>query len=333
MAKDETHTGFERLSGPSLRRRHEWPPVRADVVAALNDKEYHWVRTYPLMAEPEFHPERIGPNMCANRLEMDLGDFSTGPGVRNLELSGKLHPRPFLTRLRWKGRRLANLVRGRRSVHFLHIGKTGGSAVKHAIRQNPVDPHFEIHLHPHSFRLRDVPKGDKVFFFVRDPLSRFVSGFLSRQRKGRPAHFYEWSDGERVAFDEFDTPNELALALSSSDSARKLRAERAMTEISHVRASYWDWFENERYFRSRMPDILFIGFQERLADDFETLKSKIGLAGDVRLPDDDRLAHRGPVQIERTLDDEAVANLQAWYVADFRFVEICQRLVEERTFD
>jgi hypothetical protein len=243
------------------------------------------------------------------------------------------HPRRFLKRLTWKGRRLTNLLRGRQSVHFLHVGKTGGSAVKHAISHSPVDPRFEIHLHLHSFRLRDVPRGDKFFFFVRDPISRFISGFLSRQRKGRPAYFYEWSEAEKAAFDEFVSPNDLALALSSSDASKRARAERAMTAIAHVRDSYWDWFEDESYFRSRIPDILFIGFQERLSDDFELLKPRIGLSRDVELPDDDRLAHRNPVHLDRTLDTVAMTNLQSWYAADFRFVEICRGLVDAQSFD
>ena len=37
-----------------------------------------------------------------------------------------------------------------------------------------------VHLHRHAVRLRDVPVGEKFFFFVRDPVSRFVSGFHSR---------------------------------------------------------------------------------------------------------------------------------------------------------
>jgi len=60
-------------------------------------------------------------------------------------------------------------------LHFLHIGKTGGSAVKYAISQHSIDSRYEIHLHPHVVRLNDVPKGEKVFFLLRDPISRFIS--------------------------------------------------------------------------------------------------------------------------------------------------------------
>ena len=58
-------------------------------------------------------------------------------------------------------------------------------------------------------------------FFVRDPISRFVSGFNSRLRKGLPKMYFPWAPGEKLAFSRFATPNQLALALSSSDAGAK----------------------------------------------------------------------------------------------------------------
>ena len=74
-----------------------------------------------------------------------------------------------------------------RPLHFLHIGKTGGTAVKHALK--PVAAAGHLMLHGHDVRLHDVAPGEQVFFFLRDPLSCFVSAFYSRQREGRrPGH-------------------------------------------------------------------------------------------------------------------------------------------------
>ena len=70
-------------------------------------------------------------------------------------------------------------------VHILHIRKTGGSAVKESLGPYTMTDKFRIKLHGHSFTLKDVPKGEKVVFFLRDPFTRFVSGFYSRKRKNR----------------------------------------------------------------------------------------------------------------------------------------------------
>ena len=89
-------------------------------------------------------------------------------------------------------------------IHFLHIGKSGGTAIKHALNDaKHVESGLSFVLHPHSTRLSDIPVGDKVLFTLRDPLSRFCSGFYSRLRKGQPRYNFEWSEGESRAFSKF----------------------------------------------------------------------------------------------------------------------------------
>ncbi len=214
-------------------------------------------------------------------------------------------------------------LRGRRVVHLLHIGKTGGSALKAALidRESPTSV---LILHDHPTRLRSVPEGDGVAFFVRDPLERFVSGFYSRQRKGQPRYLIEWSPGEAAAFRQFATPNELGVALSAEDTRIREAAEQAMRSIEHVRDGYWTWFESEAYFRRRLKDVVFVGAQETLDQDYARFCEQLDLAGRRGLPRDDVAAHRNPRELDKTLDPTAVANLRRWYADDYRFLELCQ---------
>jgi Sulfotransferase family len=235
-----------------------------------------------------------------------------------------------VSRLKQYASRFIQRLQGKQVVHFLHIGKTGGTAVRHALHEHPVTRRFVIRLHPHEVKLRDVPVGEGVIFFVRDPITRFVSAFYSRQRQGQPRYLSPWSPAEKEAFDSFKTPNQLSVALSSADSAERARAEKAMRDISVVKDSYWVWFENEDYFASRAADIFFVGFQERLNEDFEAVKLLLGLPADMKLPADDVQAHRNPAHLDRKLEDRAVANLQEWYKDDFRFIRICNALIEQR---
>ena len=221
-------------------------------------------------------------------------------------------------------------------VHFLHIGKTGGTALKHAIgrAQEPSSADkarlpYVVHLHRHAVRLRDVPVGEKFFFFVRDPVSRFVSGFHSRQRRGQPRYSGQWSEQERDAYQRFGTPDRLASALSSTNDEERASAETAMRSIPHVRDSYWKWFGSEEYFMTRLDDLLFIGFQKHLSEDFEILKSRLRLPNDLALPDDDFHSHANPRHLDRTLGDAAVENLHKWYEEDFRFLKLCDKVVRE----
>ena len=221
-------------------------------------------------------------------------------------------------------------------VHFLHVGKTGGTAFKHAMERTMQSSHAQegeppctVHLHRHDVRLRDIPEGERFFFFVRDPVGRFVSGFYSRQRRGRPRYCGRWSREERYAFERFPTPDRLACALSSTNGEERISAETAMRSIPHVRDSYWKWFESEDYFLSRRDDLFFIGFQKTLSEDFEILKSRLRLPAGLRLPDDEVQSHANPRHLDRTLVDTAVANLSRWYERDFLFLRLCDRIIRE----
>lgn len=210
-------------------------------------------------------------------------------------------------------------------VHVLHIGKTGGTAVKFALT-SAGETNVDIRLHDHHVTLRDVPYGEQVVFFVRDPVSRFVSGFYSRQRQGRPRYHVPWSNDESDAFETFDTANALATALTDSNRTRRHRAESAMRSIMHVRDSYWKWFDSEAYFSSRLDDILCVGFQEHLERDFALLVRLLDLPPTAALPTDDVRAHRNPPTIDTRLTPEAVQNLARWYAPDLAFVEICRKI-------
>ena len=210
-------------------------------------------------------------------------------------------------------------------IHLFHIGKTAGTALKQALLDHP-SPAYSVLLHGHGVTLADVPAGEKFMFVIRDPLSRFVSGFNGRLREDRPRYHYPWRDGERVAFALFGTPDDLGAALGAEDPERRAQAEQAMRDIGHVNTPYSFWFGDEAAFRKRIPDLFFILLQDRLAEDFELLKRKLSLPADARLPDDATVAHRTPDGYSQDLGDNARANLERWYADDLAFVELCRRL-------
>lgn len=219
-------------------------------------------------------------------------------------------------------------LKGQRCVHFLHIGKTGGTAVKEALKGNLHTKKQVIFLHSHEFTLADVPEGNKVFFFLRDPISRFISGFYSRKRRGQPRYFYPWNEEEQQAFNMFDTPNELALSLSDNNIKRRREAHKAMKSISHVRDFYSNWYMSKDYFLSRLSDILLVGRQETLNQDFVRLKRLLDLPENIQLPSRDKKAHRTPDNLDKRLEKDAIRNLSKWYEKDYAFLELCDTYAE-----
>jgi hypothetical protein len=213
---------------------------------------------------------------------------------------------------------------------MLHIGKTGGSAVKHALKSVPPDERFTLHRQRHHVTLKDIPDGERFFFFLRDPIKRYISSFNSRLRRGMPRYFVRWRPGEKIAFKHFKTPNELALALSGDDRAQRHRAKNAMNRILHVKRSFWYWFVDEAYFMSRIDDLFFIGFQESLDSDFEILKTKLMLPEDLALTSDEIIVHKNPDHLDKHLDDETIENLKKWYAKDYEFMDLCREIIEEK---
>lgn len=213
-------------------------------------------------------------------------------------------------------------------LHFLHIGKTGGTAITEAL--TPVAERFGIVLHTHSTKLQDVPRTHRVFFFVRHPIPRFVSGFFSRLRRGAPRYNFEWSASEAEAFGHFQKASDLAEALSSTNPEVRRHAQEAMRGIQHVSSTYREWFAGEEEIQNRLDSIVLIGLQEKLSEDFERLKALLNLPPALGLPADDVRAHRTPGSFDRKLSPLAEKNLLEWYSEDVRLYEYCSALRSAR---
>jgi hypothetical protein len=206
-------------------------------------------------------------------------------------------------------------------AHFLHIGKTAGTAVKVALKHAPGQARYRVVLHTHGDHLDAIPETDHFFFCVRDPISRFVSGFLSRQRQGLPRFHIPWTEDEAEAFARFDSPVALAVSLSAGGREQQ-HAETAMRTIYHVRDSYWKWFEEPDYLKRRSDNILWIGRQESL--DLRPLATRLELES-LELPADPRRANK-TIHAKPELSELARQNLREWYAKDYEFLELCDVL-------
>jgi len=213
---------------------------------------------------------------------------------------------------------------GKDIVHFLHLGKTGGTSLKYALDNNYVTDNYFIKGHLHHVYLKHIPKGEKFFFSIRDPKDRFISAFFARQREDKPRFYLPWRKGEARAFGEFNTPNELALALSSHNHDKKQRAVEAMKSIIHLKDSYWDWFHNEAFLLERLPDLLQVCHLKTLDSDFKQLKHTLGISDRANLPERGVASHSSSNTLDKKLDPEAITNLKNWYAEDYKLMALLE---------
>lgn len=218
-------------------------------------------------------------------------------------------------------------AKGQRVVHMLHVRRTGGTAVQTALREAVVGPDLKLLLHAHGISLTDIPEEDEVFFFLRDPVARFVSGFEMRRLEGKPRYYRPWDAGERRAFTRFGSAQELAIALGSGNAADRAEAERAMNSVAHLRSHLSDWLVSEAEIRARKAQILLVGRQEHLATDFATLVGLLGLPATTALPADDYGANRSDsAPGRRELTPEAVEVIRRWYADDYLLIGALREL-------
>lgn len=227
----------------------------------------------------------------------------------------RAHDRLRLWLARWRGDTV---------VHFLHISKTGGTALRHTLRKQQPGRGFHAVFHPHEVTLRDIPRGEKVVFFLRDPCSRYVSGFMSRRQQGRPRYNVPWNAEEQAAFGRFDSPQSLAGALSSDDADTRAAAAAAMRHIRLISDRYSYWLQDEGYLEARRQDIFHVGLQETLQADFEWLRAALGFDPGLVLPTDPVQAHRGVAATGRELGGDARRNIERWYREDARLLAWCR---------
>jgi hypothetical protein len=231
------------------------------------------------------------------------------------------------------------------TVHFIHVGKTGGTAIKRALLRagvadremadvgtGPETPFGRVRLHHHKFKLRDVPPDEYAFFCLRDPIARYISGFYSRLHKGQPRYYYEWSQREGRAFEAFPTPQLLAAALASEDARERRLAADAMQAIRHLRPMERQ-LGTPRELRMCRGQIVYIAKQETLARDWEQLKALLHLPPDSELPSERVGAHRRDPSLDATLDDAALSTLRHWYRGDYEVIRYCDRLRVWRGWD
>ena len=225
---------------------------------------------------------------------------------------------------------LAPVRRGAK-LHFLHVGKTGGTALKRALRAGGVrhTPYGRLVLHRHRFTLRDVPEDDFMIFCVRDPIARFASGFYSRREKGQPRYFYEWSPAEETVFTAFATPEQLAAALAGGDEEERLLAEFALRNVRHLTMQRRIVGPRPEL-RRRLDHVVFIGRQETLDADWAGLKDLLELDPGLELPTDPVLAHRRTIPERPDFDEAQLAALRAWYAPDYRVLRLCDRVRADR---
>lgn len=199
----------------------------------------------------------------------------------------------------------------REDLSFLHISKTGGSAVAGFLNRMP--PSERMIKFGHVWSVDDIVEkwpDMQICFMLRDPLLRNISGFNSRLRQGRPQGHWLWNPAEAAAFAFFPTAESWLRALISTDDYQLSAAYYARDAIAHLANNYVHFFGSAENAVARARNYGIIGHVDSSPEFFRDMAIRSGLPAEFADPFIKRV-HVSPVEtagiVGRFSEDEQAA--------------------------
>ena len=197
-------------------------------------------------------------------------------------------------------------------IHFLHIGKTGGTSIIQCFDElnSRKNIPYQFYCYRHQVTIKHLPQKQKYFLSVRNPITRFISGFYATKAKNKGV---QWSPEEKIAFDFFPEANDLAESLFCNN-VYGARAYDAMLTIKHVAEFQCSWADPQRQLEENPP--FSVLHQETLDKDFNHMLNKLELAPVLLSTMNINVCKNAPV-----LSEKGTNNIANWYARDFNFIE------------
>jgi len=208
---------------------------------------------------------------------------------------------------------------------FFHLGKNGGGSVRQylrPIRRTWVGAGHDASLDSIAARWPGVP----VSFFVRHPVSRFVSGYNNFRRAVIQNGTKRATNDDIIARSWFHTPNDLAEALASDDERTLSAAHYAMSNLGFLSNPLTDNLHSPEVVDAYAGTIAFIGLFENFNTSVEGLRRTFDLPVELAIPTGDTAAHRSPRRLSTRLSAVGQAAVLDWYRADLVLYEHCREI-------
>ena len=212
---------------------------------------------------------------------------------------------------------------------FFHLAKNGGGSITWFLR--PIRDTWYHAGHRETLpglaaRFPNAP----IVFFVRHPVSRFVSGFYNLHRARSQGVRRLPTAADTIGFHLFPTPNDLLDGLRSDDDWTRSAAEYAINNLPFLRNPLVNNLVSTDTVDAHLPQIAFIGTQENFEASVEAMRTVLSLPSTLSLTTHERKSHRSPASLRTAISDENREVLLNWYRDDLVLYEHCVRIHERQ---
>ena len=214
------------------------------------------------------------------------------------------------------------------NIAFHHIGKTGGTSLFGSINsvqyENGNKGLLELGVtsRGHSGRF-NYGADTKVFFTVRDPIARMISGYYCKwfEKGWRKTPSEIESKKKGLSFNDFVT------AWRTGEGELGKWANDLKNSSIHL-GRMKKWYKHIKAFKDNPQKVIFVMFQETLRDDFNTIRSTIPRFS--VLPDLPR-HNSNPSTRNKTISEQNHRFLADYFKEDYEFVNACEALMHDKT--
>ena len=242
-------------------------------------------------------------------------------------------------------------------IAYLHIGKCAGTTLYQYFKdKTEIDITY---LHMRRIELSES-KNYEFVFFIRHPISRFVSAFnhtkriveldtsqldvnhLNHENSYSPKRIKRKMMQGGIAFSRkydqlvrhFQSADELAESLFCDDIKQRRKAQKLMNlPNEHLFKGIGWYLHNGELVKRFSQNIKFIGCVETISEDLQTASSLFNL----NVNPDQIVKKRAGLDGKRSqLSKTAIQNLQLWYRdTDYRAIHLLYKhgLIEQQTYD
>jgi len=210
---------------------------------------------------------------------------------------------------------------------FFHLAKNGGGSISWFLRPIRDSWYHAGHRETLPGLAERFPQSP-IVFFVRHPVSRFVSGFYNLHRARSQGVRRLPSTADVLGFNLFPTPDDLLSGLRSADEWTRSAAEYAMNNLPFLRNPLANNLISTATVDAHLSRIAFIGTQENFSNSVEAMRTALSLPASLSLNANDRKSHRSPATLRTTISDENREVLLEWYRDDLVLYEHCRQIHE-----